>query len=86
MKNTFADLHNHLIARIEALGDEDLSDEDLEKELKRSRATATVALRAIQNGRLMLDAQQQAYDMGVLESDDDARNPLLLSKPRGNGE
>ena len=28
MKNTFADLHNHLMARIEALGDEDLDGEE----------------------------------------------------------
>ena len=33
MKNTLGDLNNHLFAQLERLGDEDLSKENLEKEL-----------------------------------------------------
>ena len=86
MKNTFADLHNHLMARIEALGDEDLDGEELDAEIRRARATSAIAARAIHNGRLMLDAQRQAYDMGVLESDEQARNRLLLPEGKDGAQ
>lgn len=36
MKNTLGDLNNHLFAQLEKLGDDDLTGEELESELKRS--------------------------------------------------
>ena len=36
MKNKLSDLNDHLFAQIERLGDEDLSDEQIEKEAKRA--------------------------------------------------
>ena len=36
-RNTLMDLNNHLFAELERLGDEDLSQEELEKEIARAK-------------------------------------------------
>lgn len=38
MKNTLVDLNNHLFAELERLSDEDLTGEELEAEISRSKA------------------------------------------------
>lgn len=57
-KNKLSDLNDHLFMTLERLGDEDLSDEELEKEIERSKAISTVAGKIIDNARLVLDAQK----------------------------
>lgn len=47
---------------LERLGDEDLSSEELEKEVERSKAVTNVATKIIDNGRLILDAQKAAAE------------------------
>lgn len=42
-KNTLGDLNNHLFAQIERLGEENLSDEELEKEIKRADSISKVS-------------------------------------------
>lgn len=56
MKNTLVDLNNHLFAELERLSDEDLTSEELEAEISRSKALTMVSSQIIQNGKLMLDA------------------------------
>lgn len=58
MKNKLTDVHNHLVAQLDRLGDEDLpSDpEKMDREINRSKAVAQVAGTIVSNGRLMLDA------------------------------
>ena len=46
MKNTLGDLNNHLFAQLEKLGDDDLTGEELESELKRTELYATSASRS----------------------------------------
>lgn len=43
VKNRQIDLDNHLFAELERLGDESLTDEQLEKEIKRAKAISVVA-------------------------------------------
>ena len=64
MKNSLADMHNHLMAQLERLGDENLSSnpEKLEAEIQRSRSMAKIAGTAVSNGRLMLDASKHLAD------------------------
>ena len=38
MKNKITDLRNHMFAQLERLGNEDLTPEDIEKEINRARA------------------------------------------------
>ena len=41
-RNTLMDLNNHLFAELERLGDEDLTQEELEKEIARADAITKV--------------------------------------------
>jgi hypothetical protein len=58
MKNTLGDLNNHLFAQLERLNDEDLKGEELKEELERAKIVSLVAIRIIDNGTLILDAQK----------------------------
>lgn len=64
MKNTLSDLNNYLFESIERLND-DLSDEELEKEIKRSEAIQKVAKNIIDNGNLALQAQKHFDEYGL---------------------
>ena len=52
MKNTLSDLNNHLFEQLERLNDEDLSEEQLDRELRRSEGMTKVAEQIIRNGEL----------------------------------
>lgn len=52
MKNTLADLNNHLFEQLERLNDEDLTDEQLDRELKRAEGMTRIATQIIENGEL----------------------------------
>lgn len=58
MKNTLADLNNILFEQLERLSDDDLSDEDLEKQLKRTDQIVKVSEKIIANGELAFKAIQ----------------------------
>lgn len=58
MKNQLIDLNNHLFMQLERLGDEDLAQEQLEKEVERAKAMNQVAGKIIDNARLALDAEK----------------------------
>ncbi len=56
MKNKLTDLHNHLFAQLERLSDEDLSKEDLDKEVKRADAIVSVSDQIVSGQRLRLSS------------------------------
>lgn len=64
MKNTLSDLNNYLFETLERLLDDDLSDEDMQREILRSQAVTTVAETVIHNGELALKTMQHLNDMG----------------------
>ena len=64
MKNTMQDLHDHLFAQIERLGDEDLSPEQIEAETKRSQAMVSVADQIIEGQKLNLTAAKLYAEHG----------------------
>lgn len=65
MKNRLSDVHNHLMMRLERLGDESLEGEALDAEIKRSRATVEVAGAITANARTVLDATRFLADQGI---------------------
>jgi hypothetical protein len=54
MKNKLSDLNDHLFAQIERLGEEELTDEQIEKEAKRADAIVNIADQIIKNAELQL--------------------------------
>lgn len=62
MKNTLADLNNHLFAEMERLSDEELIGEDLNTEIERAKAVSGIAQQIISNGVLALKAEQYRSD------------------------
>ena len=74
VKNKLTDLHNHLFAELERLGDEDLEGEALDKELARAKGIAEISGKIIDNANLTLKAaeflNEAGYGLtGTLESD-----------------
>lgn len=64
MKNKLTDLNNHLFAQLERLGDESLTGKQLEEEILRSKAVASVSTQIVNNARLALDARIAVADLG----------------------
>lgn len=63
-KTTLGDLNEYLFERLDALSNEDLDELELEKEIKRSKATTDVSKTIIDNARVILDAQKHADEYG----------------------
>lgn len=74
MKNTLADLNNYLFENIERLNDDELSEEELDKEIKRSEAVQKIAKTIIDNGSLALQAKKHFDEYGIEQS---VEMPLL---------
>lgn len=73
MKNKLTDLNNHLFAELERLSDEDITDDQLERELKRAKAVAAISAQVISNAQLALGATK----LKVEYFGGDATTPLL---------
>ena len=65
MKNKLSDLNNYLFESIERLMDDELSDDELEREIKRSETVQKVAKTIIDNGALALQAQKHFDEYGI---------------------
>ena len=55
-RNTLLDLNDHLFMQIERLNDDELSGDDLEKELKRSKAMSQIASQVVGVANIVLEA------------------------------
>ena len=60
-KNTLSDLNNHLFAQLERLSDEDISQEELQKEMERAKSINGVAKNIIDNAKTALEGAQFSY-------------------------
>lgn len=90
MKNTLGDLNNHLFAQLEKLGDDDLTGEELESELKRTDAICDISEQIIKNGELQYKAMKHissyARELYILDAQkgpfepDDIRQCVYIEK------
>lgn len=67
MKNTLVDLNNHLFEQMERLNDDDLTEEELNREINRTKAMTDVASRIIDNAQLGLQAEKLKIEYGHRE-------------------
>lgn len=64
MKNTLQDLNNYLFEQLERVNDDDLSDEELEKEIKRAETVTKIGQTIISNAQVQLNAWKEANEHG----------------------
>lgn len=69
MRNTLGDLNNHLFAELERLGDEELTGEELDKEIRRASAISTVSKNIIANANILLQAAK-FKEVEMMKSDE----------------
>ena len=67
-RNTLMDLNNHLFAELERLGDEDLTQEELEKEIARADAITKVGSVLVNNAKTALEATKTQMEWGRREN------------------
>lgn len=67
MKNKLVDLNNHLFAQMERVSEEDITPEELEKEIKRSKVVCSLAVNIIGNAKVALDGMIAIND-GLIKS------------------
>jgi len=65
-RNTLSDLNNHLFAVLERLNDEDLTEEEMKKEIERARAVNGVAKNIIENAKTALYGAKFSADTGAV--------------------
>ena len=64
MKNTLADLNNYLFEQLERLNDDELTDEQLERELKKTDNIVKISEKIIQNGELVFKTMKHMDEYG----------------------
>ena len=81
MKNTLVDLNNYLFEQIERLNDDELTDEQLDRELKKTDSIVKVSEKIIQNGELAFRTMKHMdeYGYGAQRS-----VPKMLSNEEGD--
>lgn len=65
MRNKIEDLNNHLFSALERLNDEELSEEQLDREIKRSKAIKEVAETIVESHRNTIQAMKLVSDQGL---------------------
>lgn len=80
MKNTLSDLNNYLFEALERLQDDDLTEEQLQREIVRSQAVTAVAETVIHNGELALKTMQHLNEFGYGRGGN--RDSLLAPVPQ----
>jgi hypothetical protein len=65
-QNKLIDLNNALFAQLEKVSDEDLKGENLELEIKRTKAVVSISSQIINNAKTCLDAKKLYNDGGEL--------------------
>ena len=64
MKNKLVDLNNHLFAQLERLSDEEITADDLAKEIQRTDAISKVATQIIDTANAAIDAAKLVAEAG----------------------
>ena len=64
MKNTLGDLNNVLFEQLERLNDDDMTEEQLDRELRKTDATVKIAEKIIANGELAFKTMKHMDDYG----------------------
>ncbi|WP_434778486.1 hypothetical protein [Neisseria sp. Ec49-e6-T10] len=72
MKNKLNDLNDHLFAALERINDEDLTEDELALEIKRSKAVSAISNSIVANAQLVFDAHKFTHE------NNNSKRPLAL--------
>ena len=64
MNNTLMDLNNYLFEQIERINDDTLTDDELDRELRKTDSIVKVSEKIIQNGELAFKTMQHMDEYG----------------------
>ena len=82
MNNKLTDLNNYLFEQLERLNDDELSEEEFEKELKRSKAVTDISSNIIHNAKTVLEAQKFYEDIGFNAVMENSAKMLIGEGPK----
>lgn len=68
MRNSLVDVNNYLFEAIERLNDDDLTEEQLEREIRRTEAVTKVAKTIVDNTNLALNIKKHLDEYGKGDS------------------
>ena len=80
MKNTLSDLNNYLFETLERLTDDDMTEDEMQKEITRSQAVTSVAEVIVHNGELALKTMERLNEYGISGYD---KVPAMLEVKNG---
>lgn len=85
MKNSLCDLNDHLFDCLEGLMNDELTPEQLEKEIRRAQVVNNVAKTIIQNGRTQIEAMKLREEM-LLNAGKGQLPEMLMPKNTSSGK
>lgn len=68
-RNKLIDLNNILFEQLERLNDEELTEEELERELRRTKSICNVGRIIVDNAQVALEAQKHIDEYGIEKED-----------------
>lgn len=80
MKNTLTDLNNYLFEQLERLNDDEMTADQLERQLRKVDSIVKVSEKIIQNGELAFKTMQHMDQYGYRVKDDRELPPMLETK------
>lgn len=86
MKNTLTDLNNYLFEQLERINDDSLTEEALDRELKKADAVVGISAQIISAGQLAFKTMQHLDQFGHNASEARTVPPMLQSPDRTDTE
>lgn len=80
MSNNLTDLNTHLFEQLNRVGKEDLSSDDLAREVQRSEAMVSIAGQVLKGAALSLEAAK--LEQSVREDGIALKMPTMLERPK----
>ena len=69
MRNNLVDLNNYLFEQLERINDDSLTEEQLDREIKKADAITAIGEQIIKNGELQFKALCKSAEYGVVNQD-----------------
>ena len=82
MQNNLSDLNNHLFEQLELLNSGELSNEELEKEIKKTKAITSISSQILKVASIQISAIKTAESCGLLNNE----LPSLISTKDSDAE